>query len=214
MNAQIVKLLLVVGILLAVFKLMSRRRGRWGRRSGGWNVRPYEGYEDEGDDEYGADDGEDDAGWEDSEYDEEGNVDYGEDYDGGEDYVAEDGGEDYEEDYAGEEDEDEENEMIEGFSNAMPRSGAMPGAPMLSVATDLLPKPSAQAAKNFGEFAPKSLLGQNFLDAKKYIGVDTKGSSLRNANYDLRSSPAIPRKDVGPWSNSTIDSDLYRKPLE
>ena len=86
--------------------------------------------------------------------------------------------------------------------------------PLMNIATDLLPKPSAQQAQNFGEFAPKSLLGQNFLDAKKYIGVDTQGSSLRNANYDLRSSPSIPRRDVGPWAQSTIDGDLYRKPLE
>ena len=41
-----------------------------------------------------------------------------------------------------------------------------------------------------------------------------QGSSLRNANYDLRASPAIPRRDIGPWAQSTIDSDLYRKPLE
>lgn len=212
MDARIVKLLLVVAIAVAVFKLVSHRRRRWGGLGGRrWNVRPYEGYED--DEEYEAGGDEDDAGWEDSEYDEaepDGNVDYEEDYD-------QDGDEDGEyddEDGEYDEDEDEENEMVETFSNAMPRAGAMPGAPMLSVATDLLPKPSAQVQKSFGEFAPKSLLGQNFLDAKKYIGVDTKGSSLRNANYDLRSSPAIPRKDVGPWANSTIDSDLYRKPLE
>jgi hypothetical protein len=84
---------------------------------------------------------------------------------------------------------------------------------MHNVATDLLPKPT-YAAENFAEFAPKSLLGQNFLDTKKYIGVDTQGSSLRNANRDMRSAPSIPRQQVGPWMQSTIESDMYRKPLE
>ena len=96
----------------------------------------------------------------------------------------------------------------------VPAPGGPPQAPgMMNVATDLLPKPT-WTEQNFAEFAPKALVGQNFLDTNKYIGVDTKGSSLRNPSYDLRSTPAIPRKDIGPWSQSTIDGDLYRKPLE
>jgi len=120
---------------------------------------------------------------------------------------------DGEDDTNSEYDDDDGEDDIEGFSTAEP-AGWGAGSPLMNIATDLLPKPSAQQASNFGEFAPKSLLGQNFLDAKKYIGVDTQGSSMRNANYDLRSSPAIPRRDIGPWAQSTIDSDLYRKPLE
>jgi hypothetical protein len=37
---------------------------------------------------------------------------------------------------------------------------------------------------------------------------------LRNANLDIRSAPAIDKKEVSPWLNSTIDADLYRRPLE
>ena len=101
--------------------------------------------------------------------------------------------------------------MMEGYSNAAP-AGPAAGTPAMNIASSLLPKPDPTQA--FGEFAPKSLMGQNFLEAKKYIGVDTQGSSLRNANYDLRSNPAIPRRDIGPWSQSTFDADQYRKPLE
>jgi hypothetical protein len=121
-----------------------------------------------------------------------------------------------EDDEYGEDSDDEEDdeEDIEGFSEAMPSARGAPGAPAMNLATSLLPKPSPIAKQNFGEFAPKSLLGQNFLSADKYIGVDTQGSSLRNANYDLRANPAIPRRDVGPWSQSTIEGDLFRKPLE
>jgi len=77
----------------------------------------------------------------------------------------------------------------------------------------LLPKPTATASV-YGEFAPKNLGTQNFLDATKFVGVDTTGSSLRNANYSLRADPPVPRKDVGIWNSSTIDADLYRKPLD
>lgn len=191
--AQIARVLLVLAILFAVYKLVlcRRRRGRFA-------VQPFGGFER-------YDDEEDDYTGEEEDEDEE--YDYTGEGDEDEEYCEEDEGED-------EEDDEDEEYMVENYSNAMPSSGPMRGAPMMSVATDLLPKPSANVRSNFGEFAPKSLLGQNFLDAKKYVGVDTKGSSLRNANYDLRSSPAIPRKDVGPWSQSTIDSDLYRKPLE
>ena len=191
--AQIARVLLVLAILFAVYKLVlcRRRRGRFA-------VQPFGGFER-------YDDEEDDYTGEEEDEDEE--YDYIGEGDEDEEYGEEDEGED-------EEDDEDEEYMVENYSNAMPSSGPMRGAPMMSVATDLLPKPSANVRSNFGEFAPKSLLGQNFLDAKKYVGVDTKGSSLRNANYDLRSSPAIPRKDVGPWSQSTIDSDLYRKPLE
>jgi hypothetical protein len=57
---------------------------------------------------------------------------------------------------------------------------------------------------------------KNFLIAGYNIGVNTVGSSLRNANLQLRSDPYIPRKSIGPWNESTImASDLTnRKTLE
>lgn len=83
------------------------------------------------------------------------------------------------------------------------------GAPMAQ-SVDLLPKPQ-KATGDFGEFAPKNLGDANFVDSKKMIGLDTIGNSLRNASYDLRQSPVISKQDIGPWSQSTIDADLYRK---
>lgn len=85
-------------------------------------------------------------------------------------------------------------------------SGSMPP---LATSVDLLPKPVA-GTTDFGEFAPKNLT-QNFVDATKFIGVDTQGSSLKNANYQLRPDPPIPRKESGPFLQSTIEADLYRK---
>tara|TARA_Y100000389_G_scaffold2875_1_gene2809 strand:- start:19909 stop:20376 length:468 start_codon:yes stop_codon:yes gene_type:complete len=36
----------------------------------------------------------------------------------------------------------------------------------------------------------------------------------RNANLQLRSEPANPKMDVGPWNQSTDSADPYRRPLE
>ena len=38
--------------------------------------------------------------------------------------------------------------------------------------------------------------------------------NLRNSNQQLRSDPVIPKKDVGPWNQSTIEQDISRVPLE
>jgi hypothetical protein len=94
---------------------------------------------------------------------------------------------------------------------------AGPAVPSRGLATALLPKPAGRmtGGEDWSEFAPKDALkNQNFLDATKFIGVNTQGSSLKNANYDLRSSMPIPKADVGPWSGSSIDPDLMRRPLE
>jgi len=54
----------------------------------------------------------------------------------------------------------------------------------------------------------------NLLDAGHLTGVNTVGSSLRNSNLQLRSEPANPRVDTGPWGGSTIEPDLGRRTLE
>ena len=83
----------------------------------------------------------------------------------------------------------------------------------LALSTSLLPKPEAKATA-FGEFAPKDIGEAQFLDASKFIGVDTQGSSLRNASRDLRREPPIAKADVGIWNASTIQSDPWRRPLD
>ena len=82
--------------------------------------------------------------------------------------------------------------------------------------SDLLPK--GQASSQFSDF---NMLSQgsniampDLLDAGYLIGLDTIGQSLRNANYQERSDPIIPKVNIGPWNNSTIEPDLGRVPLE
>ena len=59
-----------------------------------------------------------------------------------------------------------------------------------------------------------SLQNVNLLQAGYNIGINTVGSSLRNANLQLRSEPPNPQGSVGPWNTSTIQPDVMRVPLE
>ncbi len=52
------------------------------------------------------------------------------------------------------------------------------------------------------------------LDAGHHVGINTVGSSMRNANLQVRSEPPNPQVNVGPWANSTITPDTTRQPLE
>ena len=54
----------------------------------------------------------------------------------------------------------------------------------------------------------------DMLQAGNLIGLDTIGQTLKNANYQLRSDPIIPKGNVGPWNNSTYEPDYARVPLE
>jgi len=54
----------------------------------------------------------------------------------------------------------------------------------------------------------------DLLQAGYHIGLDTIGQTLRNANLQLRSDPIIPKQEVGPWAQSTIEPDIARVPLE
>lgn len=54
----------------------------------------------------------------------------------------------------------------------------------------------------------------DLLKAGYHIGLDTIGQTLRNANMQLRSDPIITKAEVGPWNQSTIETDYARVPLE
>jgi hypothetical protein len=83
-------------------------------------------------------------------------------------------------------------------------------------APDLLPRDVA-GGDQWMSSSPSSsanISDQNFLESAQLAGINTVGSSLRNANLSLRSDPPIPKVMIGPWQNSTIDSDTNRKGFE
>lgn len=82
-------------------------------------------------------------------------------------------------------------------------------------ASDLLPKDAANL-----QWAQANPAGsgdvndQNFLSAGHHAGIDTIGGSLRIPSMDLRSTPHNPRVTVSVWNQSTVESDMNRRPLE
>jgi hypothetical protein len=78
---------------------------------------------------------------------------------------------------------------------------------------DLLPKDRNSEWASVNP-ASQDLTGLSLLSASESIGINTVNSSLRNANLQIRSEPIIPKTNIGPWNNSTIEADLYHRPLE
>jgi len=79
--------------------------------------------------------------------------------------------------------------------------------------SDLLPRDVNSEWSSINP-ASNDLKNLNLLSADQMIGINTVSSSLRNANYQERSEPIIPKKDIGPWGNSTIEPDNFRRSLE
>lgn len=103
--------------------------------------------------------------------------------------------------------------MARNSDSSAGASGATGGAGSTNNPQDLLP--SSGGTNQFSQVDNKGVLGNvNLLDAGHHSGINTVGNSLRNANLQLRSDPAIPQANVGPWSQSTISPDVNRKQLE
>jgi len=79
---------------------------------------------------------------------------------------------------------------------------------------DLLPKDVNSQWAQLNPAGGADFQNVNLLKAGYHIGIDTVGSSLRNANLQERSEPPNPTTPVSPWLNSTIEPDLMRAPLE
>ena len=79
---------------------------------------------------------------------------------------------------------------------------------------DLLPKDTNSQWAQLNPRGNGDLNNVNLLQAGYLYGINTVGSSLRNANLQVRSEPSIPKANVGPWNSSTIEPDSFRRPLE
>ena len=90
---------------------------------------------------------------------------------------------------------------------------AVGGAGMTDPA-DLLPKDVNSQWANLNPAGGADFKQVNLLKAGYHYGINTVGSSLRNANLQERSEPPNPTTIVSPWQNTTIEPDLMRAPLE
>jgi hypothetical protein len=60
---------------------------------------------------------------------------------------------------------------------------------------------------------PVSVKNRHLINVTKPIGINTIGTSLRNASYDIRGTPACPKFVVSPWLQSSIEPDTNLKPV-
>ncbi|QOI90224.1 hypothetical protein QKU58_gp107 [Pyramimonas orientalis virus] len=80
---------------------------------------------------------------------------------------------------------------------------------------DLLPRDAANS--EWAQVNPAGqgdVQNQNFLTAGYHVGINSVGSTLRNANMQIRSEMPNPQMKVSPWMQSTIEPDLNRLALE
>ena len=109
-----------------------------------------------------------------------------------------------------------ENETYAPVEGGSSSQGLPPSCNARPVAepSDLLPKDNNGGFSSMNQNGAGSLQGINLLKAGHHVGINTVGSSLRNANLQLRSEPPNPQTQVSPWMNTTIEPDLMRMPLE
>lgn len=79
---------------------------------------------------------------------------------------------------------------------------------------ELLPQDNSSTWAQVNPQGSGSLKDKNFLQSAYHSGVDTIGSTLRNANLQLRSEPPNPQVVVSPWMQTTIQPDTNRRALE
>jgi len=98
---------------------------------------------------------------------------------------------------------------VSGMEATKPKVTSCNNEPVMNP-KELLPSDS-----EWSNIAPsKGLENVSFLSAGHNFGTNTVGSSLRNANLQVRSEPVIQKVNTGPWNESTIDADTTRKSLE
>jgi hypothetical protein len=59
----------------------------------------------------------------------------------------------------------------------------------------------------------KQVEGNAWLNERKFLGISTVGSSLRNATHDIRRDIPNPQMVVSPWNNTTMVPDTNNKGL-
>lgn len=79
---------------------------------------------------------------------------------------------------------------------------------------ELLPKDKNSSWATLKPEGGNGVFMPSMLDAGYMIGLDTIGSTMKNANLQIRSEPIIPKVTVSPWNQSSYENDLGRVPLE
>jgi len=110
-----------------------------------------------------------------------------------------------------------QNESNASVSGIATSSFGMPPSCAKQAVVDpkqLLPRDSNNSFSQMNPGGAGDIQNVSLLKAGYHIGINTVGQSLRNANLQLRSEPANPQLNIGPWNQTTIGPDLARRALE
>jgi hypothetical protein len=105
---------------------------------------------------------------------------------------------------------------VTGIGNPSALVNVQPSCARQPVANpeDLLPRDENSQWAQLNPRGVGDLNNVNLLEAGFWNGINSVGSSLRNANLQIRSEPPNPQTQVSPWMNTTIEPDMMRLPLE
>ena len=78
--------------------------------------------------------------------------------------------------------------------------------------SELLPKDNNKYFNNMNPNGNGDLKNMNLISGAEKIGMSSQ--VLRNPNLQIRCEPPNPIKKVGPWMQTTIEPDLYRRSLD
>jgi hypothetical protein len=109
------------------------------------------------------------------------------------------------------------NETSASVSGIATSSFGMPPSCTKQAVVDpkqLLPRDSNNSFSQMNPGGAGDIQNVSLLKAGYHIGINTVGQSLRNANLQIRSEPANPQVNIGPWNQTTIGPDLARRALE
>lgn len=126
------------------------------------------------------------------------------------------------EDGAVKEGEEEKEEMKSSLAETVPGvsgvseafTAANYSAKEVANPSELLPKDDNSQWSSLNPSVQHAPNTPDLLQAGIHVGLDTVGQTMKNANLQLRSDPVIPKADIGPWNQSTVEPDLIRLPLE
>lgn len=103
---------------------------------------------------------------------------------------------------------------VNGIQTTTPGAPSSCSKPNTQNPADLLPKDTNGQWAQLNPSGKGDLSNINLLKAGYHIGIDTIGQTLRNPNLQIRSEPANPQINIGPWNQSTITPDFMRVPFE
>lgn len=77
----------------------------------------------------------------------------------------------------------------------------------------LLPVEDVSEVGWFEDHPPVNVKNSHIINIYRQVGVNTQGSSRKNASLDLRGTPANPKTIISPFLNTSIDPDVNIKGL-